>query len=215
VFGVPGSSAHEQTSTASALSVPYSSLAAAYDNTGITDDSSPGSGNIDGAGYSFSAEALATAGATPGGPVTAGGLTYTWPDAAAGQPDNVVGSGQAFRISGSGSSLGFLLTGTYVSAANGSAAGTGQIVYTDGSTESFTLNAPDWHGGCSATGTGVALYTPYRNSASGKSSLTVCVYDASVPLTTGKTVSYVVLPDVSSGVRSDVPAMHVFAVTIG
>jgi len=214
VFGVPGSTAHEETSASSALSVPYPSLAAGFDNTGITDDSDPGAGNVDGAGYSFSAQALAAAGAQPGGTVTAGGQTFTWPDAAAGQPDNVVAAGQAFKVTGSGSQLGFLLSGTYVSAAHGAAAGTGQVVYGDGSTQSFSLNAPDWHGGCSQTGTGVALYTPYRNGPGGKSTLDVCIYAASVPLTSGKTVSYVVLPDVSSGVKADVPAMHVFAMAV-
>jgi hypothetical protein len=214
VFGVPGSTSHEETSTTSALSVPYSSLAAAFDNTGITDDSNPGAGNIDGAGYSFSAQALAAAGATPGGTVTAGGLPFTWPNVPAGQADNVVASGQAFKLSGSGSQLGFLLTGTYVSASHGSAGGTGQVVYTDGTTQSFTLSAPDWHGGCSQTGAGVALYTPYRNYRGGQNSLDVCIYEASVPLTAGKTISYVVLPDVSNGVKADVPAMHVFAVAI-
>jgi hypothetical protein len=214
VFGVPGATAHEEVSGTSAISVPASSLAAAYDNVGITSDSSPGSGNVDGAGYSFSADALAAAGATPGGTVTTGGLSFTWPGAASGEPDNVVAGGQAFRMSGSGSELGFLLTGTYVSSSHGSASGSGQVVYTDGSTSSFTLNAPDWHGGCSATGTGVALYTAYRNYSGGQNSLDVCIYEASVPLTAGKTISYVVLPDVSSGVKSDVPALHVFAVSV-
>lgn len=147
--------------------------------------------------------------------MTAGGLSFTWPSAAAGQPDNVVAGGQAFRMSGSGSELGFLLTGTYVSSSHGSAAGTGEVVYTDGSTSSFTLSAPDWHGGCSQTGSGVALYTAYRNYSGGKSALDVCIYEASVPLTEGKTISYVVLPDVSTGVKSGIPAMHIFAVAVG
>jgi hypothetical protein len=212
VFSVPGSAAHEEASASSAVSVPYSSLTAAFDNVGITSDSSPGAGNIDGAGYSFSAQALAAAGAQPGGTVTAGGLTFTWPDVAAGQPDNVVAEGQAFAFSGSGSQLGFLLSGTYVSASHGSAAGTGQVVYTDGSTSSFTLSAPDWHGGCGPT---AALYTAYRNYSGGESALDVCVYEASVPLTAGKTISSIVLPDVSDGASADVPAMHVFAVAAG
>jgi len=215
VFGVPGSTAHEEVSGNSAVSVPASSLAAAYDNVGITSDSSPGAGNIDGAGYSFSANALAAAGAQPGGTVTAGGMSFTWPSAAAGQADNVVAGGQAFRMSGSGTQLGFLLSGTYVSSSHGSASGTGEVVYTDGSTSSFSLNAPDWHGSCSQTGTGVALYTAYRNYSGGKSTLDVCIYEASVPLTAGKSISYVVLPDVSNGAKSDVPAMHIFAVAAG
>jgi hypothetical protein len=104
------------------------------------------------------------------------------------------------------------MSGTYVSASHGSAAGTGQVVYADGSTSSFTLNAPDWHGGCS---TSAALYTAYRNYPGGKSALDVCVYEASVPLTAGKTISCVVLPDVSAGVTADVPALHIFAVATG
>jgi NPCBM-associated, NEW3 domain of alpha-galactosidase/Fibronectin type III domain/Right handed beta helix region len=217
VFGVPGSTAHEEVSGSASVSVPASSLAAAYDNVGITSDSSPGSGNIDGAGYSFSAESLAAAGASPGGTVTAGGLSFTWPSAAAGQPDNVVADGQAFQLSGSGSGseLGFLLTGTYVSSSHGSAAGTGEVIYTDGSTSSFTLNAPDWHGGCGPTGSGVALYTATRNYSGGANSLSVCVYEESVPLTAGKTIADVLLPVVSNGVTADVPAMHIFAVAIG
>jgi hypothetical protein len=215
VFGVPGSTAHEEVSGGASVSVPASSLAAAYDNVGITSDSSPGSGNIDGSGYSFSAQALATAGATPGATVTVGGLSFTWPTAAVAEPDNVVADGQAFALSGSGSELGFLLTGTYVSSSHGSAAGTGEVVYTDGSTSSFTLNAPDWHGGCSPTGSGVALYTPYRNYSGGANSLDVCVYEESVPLTAGKTIADVLLPVVSNGVTADVPAMHIFAVSVG
>lgn len=215
VFDGPGSTAHEQVSGSASVSVPVSSLAAAYDDAGITSDSSPGAGDIDGAGYSFSADALAAAGAEPGGTVTAGGLGFTWPSAAAGQPDNVVADGQAFQLSGSGSQLGFLLTGTYVSSSHGSAAGTGEVVYTDGSTSSFTLNAPDWHGGCGPTGSGVALYTAYRNYSGGRSDLDVCIYEESVPLTAGKTISYVVLPVVSDGVTADVPAMHIFAVAVG
>jgi hypothetical protein len=215
VFGVPGSASHEEVSARSALSTPSASLAAAFDNTGITSDSDTGAGNIDGAGYSFSEQALAAAGVTPGGTVTAGGLSFTWPAAAAGQQDNVVAGGQAFYMSGSGSQLGFLISGTYVSASHGAASGTGQIVYTDGTTQSFTLNAPDWHGSCSQGGTGVAVYTPYRNGPSGQNSLDVCIYEAATPLQAGKTVSYVVLPDVSAGVKADVPALHVFAATIG
>ena len=55
---------------------------------------------------------------------------------------------------------------------------------------------------------------PYRNRATGQNQLSVCVYDASAQLTQGKTVSMVVLPDISSGVASGTAALHVFAVAI-
>jgi hypothetical protein len=176
---------------------------------GITDDSNTTIGNLDGAGSSFSAQALAADGATAGATVTVGGVPFTWPNAASGDNDNVVASGQSFDLSGSGTALSFLLTAGY-----GPASGTGQVVYSDGTTQSFTLSSPDWLGGCSSSGAGVALYTPYRNRATGQNSLPVCVYDASVPLQAGKTVTRVVLPDVSSGVASGSPSLHIFAVTI-
>ena len=75
--------------------VAYPSVASAFDDTGITADTGTGAGNIDGSGYSLSAQALASAGVTPGSTVKAGGLSFTWPAPAAGQPDNIVAGGQA------------------------------------------------------------------------------------------------------------------------
>jgi len=42
----------------------------------------------------------------------------------------------------------------------------------------------------------------------------VCVYDASVPLQAGKTVTQVILPDLSSGVASGSPSLRIFAIKI-
>ena len=50
------------------VTIPYPSLAAAFDNVGITDDSDPAPGNFDGYGNSFSATALAAAASPPAGP---------------------------------------------------------------------------------------------------------------------------------------------------
>jgi hypothetical protein len=207
VFGNGGQA--ESAQAHGAVTIPAASLAAAFDNVGITDDDDTTIGNLDGAGSSFSAQALAADGVTPGASVTVGGTSFTWPGVASGDNDNVVASGQAFDLTGTGSTLSFLLTAGY-----GPASGTGQVVYSDGTTQAFTLGAPDWHGGCSPAGSGVALYMPYRNRATGQNALPVCVFDASVPLQAGKTVSMIVLPDVSSGVTSGSPSLHIFAVTI-
>jgi hypothetical protein len=208
VFTEDGQS--EGLQSASTVSVPAASLSAAFDNVGITDDTNPTVGDIDGAGSSFSAQALAALGATPGASITVGGVSFTWPDVAAGEPDNVVADGGAFALSGTGSTLSFLLTASY-----GPGGGTGQVVYTDGSTSSYTLSAPDWHGGCTTPpSAATVLQMSYRNRATGQNQLSVCVYDASVPLTAGKTVAMVILPDVSSGVASGTAALHVFAATI-
>ena len=50
------------------VTIPYPSLAAAFDNVGITDDSDPAPGNFDGYGNSFSATALAAACSPPADP---------------------------------------------------------------------------------------------------------------------------------------------------
>ncbi len=98
------------------VSVPFPTLAQAFDNIAITDDGTAPSnlaGGVDGDGSTYSTEALAAAGATPGGTVTHGGVTFTWPDVPADQPDNVLADGQVVRIGASGSRLGLLTVGTY------------------------------------------------------------------------------------------------------
>ena len=105
------------------MTVPYSSLTAAYNNTGISDNSDVAAADYDGVGDSYSAQALAAGTPTPltpGGQVTVGGTTLTWPSAAAGTPDNVVTGGQTVALSGSGTDLGFL-----GASQNGTASGTG------------------------------------------------------------------------------------------
>ena len=194
--------------TTATLNVPAPSFAAALNNVGTTDDATPGAGDIDGSGSSLSAQALAAAGVIPGGTVTAGGLTFTWPSSAPGQADNAVASGQGFDLTGSGGTLGFLATGTY-----GQAGGTGQVVYSDGSTQQFTISAPDWFGG--GTSPDIAVTMAYRNRPTGRDNHPVFVFVAKVPLDPAKTVQAVVLPDVSAPVPvAHVPSLHVFAVTI-
>jgi len=192
------------------VTVPYSSLAAAYNDRGTSDDTSTAAGNLDGAGYSLSAQALAAAGVTPGSAVTAGGLSFTWPSAAAGTPDNVDAGGQAILVNGTGSTLGFLLTGTF-----GPASGTGTIYYTDGSSQPFTVTAPDWYN--LPSGTSAAITMAYRNApGNAQDHHPVYVYYAGVPLTAGKTVQAVQLPDISgSPPPVGAPAMHIFAMSIG
>jgi hypothetical protein len=191
------------------VNVPAPSFAATLANVGTTDDANAGAGDIDGSGSSLSAQALAAAGVTPGGTVTAGGLAFTWPSAGAGQPDNAVASGQGFDLTGSGSTLGFLVTATY-----GPASGTGQVVYSDGSAQPFTISAPDWFSG--GTSPDIAVATAYRNRPSGRDNHPVFVFLAKVALDPAKTVRAVVLPDVSAPVPvARVPSLHVFAVSIG
>ena len=193
-----------------ATSVPYPSVAAAYTNAGTSDDGA-NAGSLDGAGRSYSAQALAAATPriAPGADVVHDGLSFTWPDAPPGTPDNIVAGGQAVAVTGSGDRLGLL-----GAASSGSASGTATITYTDGTTQEFTLSFTDWWANAPAAGGAILATLPYHNRNGGRADRAVSLYVASVGLRPGKTVRFVTLPDISQDAGSGL-AMHVFAVGIG
>ncbi|HTW05169.1 MAG TPA: glycoside hydrolase family 3 C-terminal domain-containing protein [Streptosporangiaceae bacterium] len=193
------------------VAVPYASLAAADDNPGISDNSDPAGGNFDLGGDSYSAQALAAGtpnALTPGGQVTVGGTTFTWPDVPSATNDNVVADGQTVNLSGSGTDLGLLGAGQ-----NGTATGTITVNYTDGTSQSFTLNMADWYADAAATGDQVVTTTSSWNQSSPSGSHPVSVYFASVPLQTGKTVASVTLPSLPGSFGQT--EMHIFAMATG
>jgi hypothetical protein len=189
---------------------PYGSLTAAFDDAGVSADNNTGAGDLDGSGYSFSGTALSNAGVTPGSTVTAGGLNFTWPSAVAGGTDNAVASGQEVTVNASGTELGFLDTATY-----GPASGEGTIIYANGSTQTFTLNVPDWYDG-PPSGTSAAVTMAYRNApGNSQDDHPVYAYEQSVTLDSTSEVAAVVLPNVSQGLVGGSAAVHFFAMTIG
>jgi beta-glucosidase len=193
--------------------VPYSSLSAAYDNVGITDNANPAPGNFDGTGDSFSAEGLAAGTPTPltaGGQATFGGTTFTWPTAV-GTNNDVIADGQTIDLTGSGTDLGFLGSGAF-----GAASGTGTITYTDGTTQTYSLVMSDWYNNAAVAGDEVATTTTTWNfTSSTQTDHPVSIYFASVPLQAGKTVASVTLPTVSAGAGNGITALHVFAMAVG
>jgi beta-glucosidase len=202
--------------SAAQVQVPAPSLAATFNNAGITDDAdpspSPNFDGFDGEGTTFSAQGLAADSLTPGATVTAGGLSFTWPDVAAAGPDNTMAQGQTITVSGSGSSLGFL------TAANNSAeSGPGTIYYSDGTSQSFTLSVGNFWYPSGQNGNPVNVQVAgvdYANYPTGSSGHEVYVFEQSVPLEAGKTVTAVTLPSLGS-VAGYNPALHIFAMTIG
>jgi hypothetical protein len=185
-----------------------------FDNTGISDDSAPSGANYDGGGWSYSEQALTGAGLTPGASVTSDGITYTWPNVPAGQPDNITVGGQTIPISApaGATKLGFLASAT--NAGTDGSSGTATINYTDGSTSTGTVGFSDWTlsggGGSVLFGNAIAASAPYRNYTSGKDGVKTYVFAASVPITSGKTVASVTLPSsLSTG------AIGVFAIAAG
>jgi hypothetical protein len=201
------------TSNAAILEItPSSNPADYYDNIGISPDNDQACANMDGDGFSLSANQLADDGITPGGSVTGDGITFTWPDVAACTPDNILAAGQTMLVQGASgdTTLGVLGVST-----SGTSSGTLVIHYTDGSISTQTLTFNDWAGGPSGNDTAVATM-PYRNSDSGTSqTLEMYVYVTTVPLDSSKTVESITFPDISDQVAPSVTAMHIFAVAAG
>jgi Carbohydrate binding module (family 6)/F5/8 type C domain len=186
--------------------VVYPSLAASFNNVGITADNNTAPGNYDGNGSSFSETALTNAGAAPGATITSQGLSYTFPNVAAGTDDNTVAEGQTIAMSGSGT-LGFLVSASY-----GPATGTGTITYTDGSTQSYTLTSPDWLSTTPPSGGALAISSAYQNRPGNTTdAISGNAFSETVALTAGKTVASVTLPP-GGALTAGPPALHVFAI---
>jgi hypothetical protein len=183
------------------------SLAATFNDVGITADSNTDPGNYDSGGASFSETALTNAGAGPGATITAQGLTCTFPNVSAGTDDNTVAEGQTITMTGSGT-LGFLISGSY-----GPATGTGTITYTDGSTQSYTLTAPDWFSTTAPSGGAVAVSSAYQNRQGNTTyANTADIFSQTVALTAGKTIASVTLPP-GGALTARTAGIHVFAIS--
>ncbi|WP_329352929.1 hypothetical protein OG226_49180 [Streptomyces sp. NBC_01261] len=189
--------------------VHYPTLAASFDNVAVSADDNTGAGNFDGGSASYSQSALTTAGAGPGASVSASGKTFTMPDVAAGTPDNIVANGQYVTLHGSADSLGFLVSASY-----GPATGAGTINYTDGTTQNYTLTAPDWFATDAPPGGEVAVTSTYQNRPGNTTfQHTAALFSVTAPLDPTKTVASVVLPSVGA-LGSGSPALHIWAVSL-
>ncbi|MEY9964074.1 putative alpha-1,2-mannosidase [Streptacidiphilus sp. MAP12-16] len=202
-----GTSANTSWASAASAAPPSYPGAPGYSDVGISTDSASSSANFDGNGYSYSANALATAGVSPGSTITANGVSFSWPGAAAGQRDNYEANGETVPVSGSGA-ISFL-----GSANNGPSSGTATVDFTDGTSQSVPLAFSDWTlgggSGSALPGSAVAVTAAYRNQA-GAASDNVKTYvfaTAPVNLSAGRTVSDVRLPS-----DTDTGGLHVFAI---
>jgi beta-galactosidase len=201
-------------STSLALLVPYATLAKAYDNAGISDDSNVDSADFDGVGDSYSAQALAAAGLAPGTQVQEAGVSLTWPDVPPGTLDNLVANGQTVLLTGSGSKLAFL-----GASSSGNHGGQGTVYYTDGTTSSFSVTLDDYWS--PPTDNDAVASTPYINSQGiggrprGQRQHTVYVDVVAVDITPGKQVMAVTLPFGGYPGPGRISGMHVFAIGVG
>lgn len=184
-----------------AVAASATTLAGAFDNVGVSADDAPASADLDGDGASLSAADLATAGWTPGSPITVDATRYTVPDVPAGTPDNVVADGQRVRVGGTGDALGFLATAT-----GGPATGRGTVEYADGSASPYTLTVDDWHAATDSE----AVTLPHTNDPAGQRADPASLHAVTVPIRRYHRVVAVTLPPTEPGGS----ALHVFSVAV-
>lgn len=184
-------------------------LLAAYNNTGVSDDAGDhDEADFDGGGWSYSRQALAEAGLTPGRQGTVGGLAFAWPDSPGGRPDNVSAAGQTIELASPASRLSFLGSGV-----NGNQQSRATVTYTDGGTDTIDLAFTDWTvGGGAGTvqyGNEVVARAAYRNVAGADRDPVDTYVFATKPFTApeGRTVARVKLPDDTD--------LHVFTLAVG
>ncbi|MPY31433.1 glycoside hydrolase family 92 protein [Streptomyces adustus] len=184
-------------------------LLAAYNNTGVSDDvGDHDEADYDGGGWSYSRQALAAAGLSPGAPGTVNGLAFTWPDSPSTRPDNVSAAGQTIELDRPAGTLSFI-----GSAVNGNQRTRATVTYTDGGTDTVDLSFTDWTvgggGGTVQYGNTVVARTAYRNVAGADRDPVATYVFATQPFTApaGKAVASVRLPDDTD--------LHVFTVAVG
>lgn len=188
------------TTAAVPATLPLARLSDAYNNTMIARDAHPAEGSFD-SGNSYSAEALAAAGAAPGAQLTVDGMSFTLPDYGPGRQDNATG-GAEIALSGRAREIGFL----------GASAGgiTGQVAvhYTDGTTDTANLYLPNWvTDDPTANGARIAVTTDHRVTPSGPANygLNYRLYVNTVPANPDKELRSLTLPSQSS--------LHILALT--
>ncbi|MBY8878836.1 GH92 family glycosyl hydrolase [Streptomyces sp. PLK6-54] len=182
-------------------------------NAGISADDTNPAANFDGGGWSYSAKALAAAGAVPGGTIKSGGFDFTWPQVTPGAPDNIQVGGGDQVLDLSATSSGATQLSLLGSASDGTSTGTVTLTYTDGTTQQADIGFSDWTlGGGSqqpSFGNVVAVHTTYRDVMGDSVDPvgTEVFATAPIALQAGKQLASVTLPATTQG-----GDMHVFAV---
>jgi hypothetical protein len=159
-------------------------LSASYNAAGIVADGTPFTGGLDGNGNAYSANLLGTS-------LNVGGHVV-FNLGAAGANDVVQAAGQTIALpQGQFSTLTFLGT-----AVNGAQPGqTFTVIYTDGSSDTFTQDLSDWQNPLGFASETVAAALPYEDASDGSSPATPnYLYQYSFSLNPQKTVCNITLP---------------------
>ncbi|GLY94244.1 GH92 family glycosyl hydrolase [Actinoplanes sp. NBRC 103695] len=147
---------------------------------------SPDEGNFDTGGWSYDAALLPAA-----GPVTWDGVVYQAPDPTGTAKNFVTATGQSLVLPQESHSWLNLVATTH----NGPVSGALTIGYADGSSEAQTITVADWCGSPTG-GTSAVLAMPHRIKAGqGVDGPPVSLFGLRVPVSAGKEIRSVTLPD--------------------
>ncbi|GER89960.1 hypothetical protein KDW_41220 [Dictyobacter vulcani] len=199
---------HHQKKTPVTPQVKTATALPAYNNVGTSDDNNPTAGNFDG-NNSYSAQAMQGVGLVPGQNYTYNNVTFVWPNAPAGKPNNYSVSGQVIPVTPAipnAAKLGFL-----AASSDGNSTGNAMITYTDTTTQSITLNVSDWTstGAQIMANNSVAETMSYFNQRTTQKTQPISIFYTDVAITAGKIVQSVTLPATSTPGQ-----IHIFAVGI-
>jgi len=172
------------------------SLSSYVNNKGI--GSAPGQANLDGSGYSFPADQL-----PQGGQRIFNGVSYLFPASKPGVNDNVVALGQTINLPQENYLQAFLL----VTATYGSAGGMAIVHYSDGSTSSASLSAPDWLAASDV------VNTSYRYAPTEIDQSSAHIYAVEIGMDWTKTATALTLPSIAQPSPNQL-SLHVFALTL-
>ncbi|AOI38313.1 alpha-mannosidase [Burkholderia oklahomensis EO147] len=187
-------------------------MADGFNNRGISAD---GATNADGQGadfdgslFSYSATALAQAGAKPGVPFAYGGASFVLGGGAS-SLDNAVTVGQTVMLPPGSTGSSVVVLGA---SNNGPSAGVARVNFADGTSAQVTLSFDDWtlNGGGASAKSAIAVTTAYRNAGGGQTdNVKTYIFAQKIPVPAGKVVTSVTLPrQVSAG------KMHVFGIGV-
>ncbi len=178
-------------------------------NLGSSNDSQPGSANLDTIHSSYSLQAMENAGIVSGQPVVFDGFNFLWPASYGTIADNYQAAGQTISVTPvvNATTLGFIGSATNTGS-SGVNSGTATITYTDGSTQTFTLSLTDWWSATAQSGNQIVATFNTINTPTGPRAGTYHIYEAETSLQAGKTIQSVTLPStISSG------QMHIFSIS--
>ncbi|MCL4514717.1 MAG: discoidin domain-containing protein [Firmicutes bacterium] len=154
----------------------------AFNQDGMSYDSRPGDGNLDGVGWSYSADLMPDT-------VILDGVEYQIGPKADGTKNVVMGASQSIPLPyGKFSSLRILGAST-----NGDKTGTFYVTYTDGTTAEFNLTMTDWCG-AARHGEATALTFNHRHSQTADQIITNHVFGYTLNLDSSRAVSSVTFP---------------------